>query len=155
VGGLFSGLFQEERGRIQALFRSIGYADGDVTWSWESESWMDMPMVWVISSDSDTRRLIGLTLSKRGLRIREISPEDELAPSGANPHLIILDSDEGGQVDSRAASALRQDPRLREVPLILILTAALTPSWLVPFNRSDGWKNRWPWTHCCLWSGRV
>ena len=91
-------------------------------------------MVWVISSDSDTRRLIGLNLSKRGLRIREISPEDELAPSGADPHLIILDSDAGGQLDWWAASALRQNPRLREVPLILILAAAPTPSRLVPLQ---------------------
>ena len=91
-------------------------------------------MVWVISSDSDTRRLIGLNLSKRGLRVREISPEDELAPAGADPHLIILDSDAAGQVDWRAASALRQDPRLRDVPLILILTAAPKPSRLVPLQ---------------------
>ena len=95
---------------------------------------MDMPLVWVISSDSDARRLIGLNLSKRGLQTREISPKDELAPSGAEPHLIILDSDPAAKVDWRAATALRQDPRLREVPLLLILAAPPTSSRLVPLQ---------------------
>ncbi len=95
---------------------------------------MDMPLVWVISSDSDARRLIGLNLSKRGLQTREISPQDELAPSGAEPHLIILDSGPDDRVDWRAATALRQDPRLREVPLLLILTAAPALSRLVPLQ---------------------
>lgn len=95
---------------------------------------MDMPIVWVISSDSDTRRLIGLNQSKRGLHIREISPQDEPAPSVGDPHLIILDAEPAGRVDWRAASALRQHPRLREAPLILIRSAAPTSSQLVPLQ---------------------
>ena len=90
-----------------------------------------MSVVWVIGSDCDTRRLIGLNLIKRGLRIREISPEGEPAPAGADPQLIILDSEPDGEMDWTAASALRESPWLRSVPLVLILAAAPTPSRLV------------------------
>ncbi len=95
---------------------------------------MDVPMVWVISPDPDTRRLIGLNLSKRGLRILEASPQGELALSGAKPHLIILDVDAPDESGWEAASALRQSPWLQGVPLILLLAAAPTASRLVPLQ---------------------
>lgn len=95
---------------------------------------MHMPTVWVISSDSDTRRLIGLNLSKRGLCLQEMSPQGELESSGATPQLIILDVDPRGESGWKEAKALRQNPRLSDVPLILILSAAPAPSLLVPFQ---------------------
>jgi DNA-binding response OmpR family regulator len=91
-------------------------------------------MVWVISPDPDTRRLIGLNLSKRGLRVLEASPQGELALSGAKPHLIILDVDPPDESGWEAASVLRQSPRLQGVPLILVLAAAPTASRLVPLR---------------------
>jgi len=91
---------------------------------------MDAPMIWVISHDPDTRRLIGLNMSKRGLRIQEISPQEELAHSGGRPHLIILDTDPPGGPGWEVAGTLRHSPSLREVPLILVLTAAPTASRL-------------------------
>lgn len=91
-------------------------------------------MVWVISPDPDTRRLIGLNLSKRGLRVLEASPQGELAPSGDKPHLIILDVDPPHESGWEAASALRQSPWLQGVPLILALGAAPTASRLVPLQ---------------------
>jgi len=91
-------------------------------------------MVWVISPDPDTRRLIGLNLSKREFRVREASPQGELALSGAKPYLIILDVDPPNESGWEAASALRQNPWLQGVPLILVLAAAPTASRLVPLQ---------------------
>ncbi|HSR33501.1 MAG TPA: hypothetical protein VLY63_23285 [Anaerolineae bacterium] len=90
-----------------------------------------MPMVWVISSDSDTRRLIGLNLSKRGLCLQEMSSQGEMVRSGASPELIILDEDPHGRAGWKEAKALRRYPRLPDVPLILIVSTAPTPSQLV------------------------
>jgi CheY-like chemotaxis protein len=91
-------------------------------------------MVWVISSDSEIRRLIGLNLSKRGLCLQEMSSQGEMVSSGATPHLIILDVDPHGESGWKEAKALRQNPRLPDVPLILILSAAPPSSQLVPLQ---------------------
>lgn len=91
-------------------------------------------MVWVISSDPDTRRLIGLNLSKRGLRMLKTSTQVGLVPSGAQPHLIILDIDPSDESGWEAATALRHSSWLQGVPLILVLAAAPTASRLVPLR---------------------
>jgi CheY-like chemotaxis protein len=101
---------------------------------------MDEPMIWVISPDPDTRRLIGLNLNKRGLGVLETSPQDGLPPfggvypersrgaqnrpSGAESLLIILDVEPPGESGWEAASVLRQSPGLQETPMILLLSAA-------------------------------
>ena len=101
---------------------------------------MDVHKIWVISPDPDTRRLIGLNLSKRGFGVLETSPQDRLVPfggvypersrgaqdrpSGAEPLLIILDMEPPGESGWEAASVLRQRPELQETPMILLLSAA-------------------------------
>ena len=108
---------------------------------------MDEPMIWVISPDPDTRRLIGLNLSKRGFSVLETSPQDGLVPfggvypersrgaqdrpSGAAPLLIILDVDPPDESGWEAASVLRQSPGLQETPMILLLSAAPAASRLI------------------------
>lgn len=88
-------------------------------------------MVWIISPDPGTRRLVGLNLSKRGFHTLEISSRDAPACSGTQPHLIILDimdpPDESGW---EVAGALRQNLGAESVPLILLLSAAPTLSQL-------------------------
>jgi DNA-binding response OmpR family regulator len=91
-------------------------------------------MVWVISSDSDTRRLIGLNLSKRGLGHQEMPSQKDIAASDAAPHLIILDENAHGEMCWKEVQALRQNPRFLDVPLILILSAAPAPSLLLPLQ---------------------
>ena len=91
-------------------------------------------MVWVISPHPDTRRLIGLNLSKRGLRILEASPQGDLALPVAKPHLIILDVDPPNESGWEAANTLRQSPGLQETPMILLLSAAPAARRLVPLQ---------------------
>jgi len=107
-------------------------------------------MIWIISPDPDTRRLIGLNLDKRGFGVLETSPQDRLAPfggvypersrgaqdrpSGAEPLLIILDVEPPGESGWEAASALRQIPGLQETPMILLLSAAPATRRLVPLQ---------------------
>jgi len=111
---------------------------------------MDEPMIWVISPDPDTRRLIGLNLSKRGFGVLETSLQDgpvpfggvypersrgtQDRPSGAEPLLIILDVDPPDESGWEAASALRQSPGLQETPMILLLSAAPATRRLVPLQ---------------------
>lgn len=95
---------------------------------------MDAPVVWVISSDPDTRRLIGLNLSRRGFRILEASRQDELPASVVPPQLIILDVDLSDEPDWEAAGALRQNPWARGIPLILLLAAVPRVRQLAPFQ---------------------
>lgn len=38
---------------------------------------MDIPVAWVIGPDADTRRLVGLNLSKRGFHVVETFSLDE------------------------------------------------------------------------------
>ena len=103
---------------------------------------MDEPMIWVISPDPDTRRLIGLNLNKRGLGVLETSPQDMLPPygfaqdrpSGAESLLIILDVEPPGESGWEAASVLRQSPGLQETPMILLLSAAPATRRLVPLQ---------------------
>jgi DNA-binding response OmpR family regulator len=87
-------------------------------------------MIWLISPDSDTRRLIRLNLSKRGFRVLEASSQDELVSSRTKPQLIILDVDPPGKLKREVAEALRRNPWAQGTPLILLLTIAPTPSQL-------------------------
>ena len=100
---------------------------------------MDVPMVWVISPDPDSRRLIGLNLNKPESCILEASPQNGLVTSCADPQLIILDVEPPDESGWEAASAQRQSPRLQGVPLILVLADAPTASRLVPLQ-----PVRWP-----------
>lgn len=95
---------------------------------------MDVPMAWIISSDPDTRRLIGLNLSRRGFRTLDASPQDELAASGAKPHLIILDVNPPDESGWEAVGALRRSPWAQGVPLILLLASAPRASQITPFQ---------------------
>ena len=89
---------------------------------------MDIPIAWVISPDPDTRRLVGLNLSKRGFHVVETSPLDKLVSSGARPHLIILDVDLPDEPAWESVKLLRQSARAQDVPLILLLSVAPTAS---------------------------
>ena len=94
-------------------------------------------MVWIISADSDCRRLIGLNLGKRGLRTLEIGMRDGLTLDYAQPDLIILDADPSAAPNGpvwEVGSALRRNGRLREVPLILILPTLPTAGQLAPLQ---------------------
>ena len=95
---------------------------------------MDVHKIWVISPDPDTRRLVGLNLSKRGFGVLETSPQDGLVPSGAEPLIIILDVDPPDESGWEAASVLRQSPGLQGTPMILLLSAAPTARRLVPLQ---------------------
>ena len=95
---------------------------------------MDVHKIWVISPDPDTRRLIGLNLSKRGFGVLETSPQDGLVPSSAEPLIIILDVDPPDESGWQAASALRQSPGLQGTPMILLLSAAPAARRLVPLQ---------------------
>jgi DNA-binding response OmpR family regulator len=95
---------------------------------------MDVHKIWVISSDPDTRRLIGLNLDKRGFGVLETSPQDGLVPSGAEPLIIILDVDPPDESGWEAASVLRQSPGLQGTPMILLLSTAPAARRLVPLQ---------------------
>ena len=95
---------------------------------------MDEPVIWVISPDPDTRRLIGLNLSKRGFGVLETSPRDGLRPSYTEPQLIILDVDPPDESGWEAASALRQIPGLQETQMILLLPTAPAAKRLIPLQ---------------------
>jgi DNA-binding response OmpR family regulator len=89
-------------------------------------------MIWVVSPDSDTRRLIALNLSKRGLGVLEIRPQDgpvplDLAqdrPSCPEPQLIILDVGSLDEPGWKVAGALRQTLGIQGTTMILLLSAA-------------------------------
>jgi DNA-binding response OmpR family regulator len=95
---------------------------------------MDTPMVWIISPDPDTRRLIGLNLSKRGFRVLETSSQDGLALPREKPQLIILDVEPPDESGWQTARTLRRSFWTQAVPLILLLSSAPAPSRLVPFQ---------------------
>jgi CheY-like chemotaxis protein len=111
---------------------------------------MDVHKIWVVSPDPDTRRLIGLNLSKRGFGVLETSPRDGLVPFGgvypersrgaqdrppsAEPLIIILDVDPPDESGWEAASALRQSPGLQETPMILLLPTAPAAKRLIPLQ---------------------
>jgi heterodisulfide reductase subunit C len=92
---------------------------------------MDLPTVWVISSFPATRRVLGLNLSKRGFAIEEASRPDELSAAGAPPALIVIDIGAPGTLGWDAATAIRETPKLRRVPLILLVANAPTMSNLL------------------------
>ena len=91
---------------------------------------MDVPMVLVISPDPDSRRLIGLNLSKRGFHTLRVSRQDELALPSAHPQLIIWDVETLDKSGWAATETLRRKPWAQGVPLILIVSAAPTASQL-------------------------
>jgi DNA-binding response OmpR family regulator len=95
---------------------------------------VDAPIVWIISRDPDTRRLISLNLNKRGFQIQESSSQSELPSSSARPQLIILDANLPDEPDWEAIGALRQQPSTNGVPLILLLADAPAASRLAPFQ---------------------
>ena len=95
---------------------------------------MDAPIAWVISPDPDTRRLIGLNLSKRGLDVTTAASQGEVPFSDAKPHVIILDVVLPDEVGWETAGALRESPQLQGVPLILVLAAAPSARWLIPLQ---------------------
>ena len=95
---------------------------------------MDVPLIWVISPDPDTQRLIALNLKKRGFGVLEACLQDEPAPTGVEPQLIILDVDQPGESGWEAAGALRQGSGAQEVPMILLLPSAPSTRRLTPFQ---------------------
>jgi DNA-binding response OmpR family regulator len=95
---------------------------------------VDLPVVWIISPDPDTRRLIGLNLSRRGFPTMEASPQDALATANAKPQLIVLDVNPPDESGWEAARALRRSPWVQGVPLILLLAAAPRTSQLAPLE---------------------
>jgi len=97
---------------------------------------MDASMIWVISSDPDTRRLIGLNLSKRGLGVLEVSSQGKLQdrPSRAKLQLIILDINQPDESGWEVADALRQSSETQGVPIILLLPTAPADRQLAPLQ---------------------
>ncbi len=95
---------------------------------------MDIPMVWIISPDPDTRRLIGLNLSKRGFRILEASPQDGVVSPSEKPQLVILDVEPPDESGWQTARKLRRSSWTQDVPLILLLSSAPAPRRLAPFQ---------------------
>lgn len=87
-------------------------------------------MVWVISPDPDTRRLIGLNLTKRGFRTLEVSSQREVPLSSEKPQLIVLDVDPLDESGWEAVEAVRHSPWAQGVPLVLLASAAPTANQL-------------------------
>ena len=94
---------------------------------------MDKPVVWVISPHSNTRQLIGLNLSKRGLHTLEIPWSDRVLPDG-KPDVVILDVDPPEELKGEAVRAIRQTSHLEGVPLISVLADPPSVSRLFPFE---------------------
>lgn len=92
---------------------------------------MDVPLVWVISPHTATRQLLGLNLSKRGLRILEAALPGELQPADAEPQLIVIDVEPPDESGWAAVDAVRQAPALRHVPLVVLVARAPTIGRLV------------------------
>ena len=91
---------------------------------------MEASTIWIISPDSQTRRLIGLNLTKRGFQTLEMAPSQELPSSCERPQLVILDVEPPDESGWEVVRVLRQQPQTREVPLILLLSAAPTTGQL-------------------------
>jgi heterodisulfide reductase subunit C len=87
---------------------------------------MDVPLVWVISPHAGTRQLLGLNLSKRGLRVLEAARLDELQAGDAPPQLIVIDVEPPGETGWGAVDAARQARALRQVPLVMLVANAPT-----------------------------
>lgn len=87
---------------------------------------MDVPLVWVISPHAGTRQVLGLNLSKRGLRTLEAALLDELQPADAPPQLIVVDVEPPDETGWATVDAVRQTPALRQVPLIMLVAQAPT-----------------------------
>jgi len=95
---------------------------------------MDVSLIWVISPDPDTRRLIGLNLKKRRFGVLEACPQDRPAPRGVAPQLIILDVDPPGESGWEAAATLRQSSGVQGVPMVLLLPSAPATRRLTPLQ---------------------
>ena len=95
---------------------------------------MTTPLIWDISPHADTRRLIGLNLSKRGFHVLEASSHHDLVPPSARPHLIILDVELPDESDWDVVRDLRSSPQLQRIPLILLVGEVPATSRLDPFR---------------------
>jgi heterodisulfide reductase subunit C/CheY-like chemotaxis protein len=87
---------------------------------------MNVPLVWVISPHAATRQMLGLNLSKRGLRTLEAAQLSELRADDALPQLIVVDIEPPDESGWAVVDAARQMPALRRVPLVLLVTHAPT-----------------------------
>jgi heterodisulfide reductase subunit C len=87
---------------------------------------MDVPLVWIISPHAGTRQVLGLNLSKRGLRTLEAALLDELQPDDTPPQLVVIDVEPPDETGWAAVDAVRQAPALRQVPLIMLVARAPT-----------------------------
>ncbi len=85
---------------------------------------MSQPVIWVISSDPDIRRLIAMNLKKRGLHILGTTPEEGILLPGPEPQLIILDLNTLEETEWRIASQLREKHGTDGTPIILLLSKA-------------------------------
>ncbi|RME48460.1 MAG: hypothetical protein D6791_03255 [Chloroflexi bacterium] len=95
---------------------------------------IDVSTVWVVSSDSEARRLIGLNLMKRGFNIVEASLEDGLPASNAPPRLVIVDVSLTSASGQEVVDSLRRIPGVEGVPLVLLLSTAPTAGQLAAFQ---------------------
>jgi len=95
---------------------------------------MDVPLVWVISPHAGTRQVLGLNLSKRGLRTLEAALLDELQPADAPPQLIVVDVEPPDETGWATVDAVRQTPALRQVPLIMLVAHAPTMGRLLALH---------------------
>ena len=95
---------------------------------------MDVATAWIISPHASTRQLVGLNLNRRGLKVLEASSPSDLRRSDAEPHLLIVDIDPPNESGWETASSLREDPSLKEVPLILLTADAPTSGRLISLD---------------------
>jgi heterodisulfide reductase subunit C len=131
-GGFCLGIFQEQGDRIQALFRSIRYTRGQQARGTRGNQ-VDVPVIWVISPHPNTQQMIGLNLSKRGLRTVQVAA-DGLELADAKPDLVILDVEPPDELGGHTTRCVREMPELQGVPLVLILADAPSTSRLKPLE---------------------
>lgn len=91
---------------------------------------MNLPVIWVISSDPEIRRLITINLKKRGLHILDATPEADILLPGPEPQLIILDLNALEEPEWKIACRLREQHGTNGTTLILLLSKAPTTRFL-------------------------
>ena len=118
------------------------------------------PVVLVIEDDAPIRHIIEYFLRQEGFRVEGAgSAEEGLALARRTPpSLILLDLSLPGLDGSAAVALAREDPRLRDVPVILVsgqapddlgTSAAITGAvdfLAKPFGRSDLVRRVRQWT---------
>ncbi len=83
----------------------------------------------LVADDSVTiQKVVGLTLSRSGVEvIQACSGEEALRKAReSKPDLILIDHSMGDRTGAQLCAEVRQDPRLKDVPIIL-MAAALEP----------------------------